>query len=87
MKKNSREDVKKWVDEHVAMHNTFIDLCGADYRLVFENGDSYEWRSRDDGYYDHITVIINNEMVNECLYEGTWLPNGSWGNKLIRELA
>ena len=85
------KEINKWCEERIAMHRTYLFDMDGHYKIRFENGDTYEWKSRDerreDGRYERINIWLNEELVCNNLYDNTWLDNGVYGKKLIEGVA
>lgn len=79
-------EIENWCKEHVMMHSKLLINRDGYSKYRYENGDTYEWHSYDEGQYDHVKIYINGELVSNRLYHDTWLDNGNFGKKLIAEL-
>lgn len=81
------KELKTWVYSHIEMKTTLVFNAEGHYKLKYENGDTYEYRSVEKGFCKElVTIWINGKIARKALYAETWLDNGSWGNKLIEEL-
>lgn len=80
-------EITKWCEERIHMRRTYLYNTNYGYKLMYENGDTYEWRSRDEGRYERVNIWLNEELVSNNLYDNTWLPNGNFGKKLIEGIA
>lgn len=80
-------EIKAWVYSHIDMRNNILYNTENGYKMQFENGDTYEYSSKEKDYFrELITIRINGEIVRKAIYEDCWLENGTWGSKLIEEL-
>lgn len=67
--KMSQKEIADWCENHVKMKSRIFDGIGANYSLIFENGDKYEYREKELSYYEKIVEIyINSELVNVTKY-------------------
>lgn len=80
-------EIMKWCEERINLHRTYLYNLDGHYKIRYENGDTYEWKSRDEGRYERINIWLNEELVCNNLYDNTWLDNGSYGKKLIEGVA
>ena len=81
------KEITKWCEERIAMHRTYLFNMDGHYKVRYENGDTYELKSRDEGCYERINIWLNEELVCNNLYDNTWLDNGVYGKKLIEGVA
>ena len=80
-------EIKTWVYNHINMKSNIVFNSESQYKLKFENGDTYEWKSERKEYSKKIiTVWINGKMAQKSLYVEKWLDNGNYGSELIEEL-
>lgn len=86
----NREQIAKWVNDHINMKSKLIfnEIGYAMYK--FENGDTYEYSNKpyngEHSFMEEITITINNKIVSHYVIENTWLDNGNFGSKFIKEL-
>lgn len=86
----NREQIAQWVNDHNNMKSklVFNEIGYAMYE--FENGDTYEYSDIPyNGEYSfmyEITIKINHAVVAHYVVEDTWLENGNFGKKFIKEL-
>ena len=72
------DEIYSWCMERVTMKSRLVYNDSFGRKTVFENGDSYECRERDNGFFEKtVEYIINGKTVNTTVFRWCdfgWLP-------------
>lgn len=62
-------DISAWCNDHVMMPSRVVYNSESGNKVVFDNGDSYEYQEREKGMFEKVCkYFINGELVNETVF-------------------
>ena len=69
-------DITRWCNDHVMLPSKVVYNTESGNKIVFDNGDSYEYQEHEKGMFKKVCkYFINGNLVNETVF--TW-HNFGW---------
>lgn len=83
----TQEQILTWCMDHGQMKRQYTWYGEEHYKITFENGATYEYsRKQISSRKYQVTIWISGEMVQNAIWEDTWLDNGNYGAKKLEDL-